>query len=271
MSAFRGKTVSIARARGAGYDAARAQGDNTVGRALSAHRRAAGLSQGAFAALLVELGVNIGLRGYAKWETGETVPNAYQLLAAARALGMESLAAFSADGPELDAEGLRRLREYKEDLIASGRYRPAPAPRREEEWVELPFSRLRPSAGPGKLLEEEEFELRRFPAGAVPPGADFALQADGNSMEPVYADGQLLWVQRCSSLRPGEVGLLRYDGQSYVKLYGEQSPEEDKLPLFTDAEGRVYPQSVLRSYNPAYAPIPVDPEKDFAVLGRVLR
>ena len=90
-------------------------------------------------------------------------------------------------------------------------------------------------------------------------------------MEPVYRDGQLLWVQVCPSLRVGEVGLMCYDGNSYVKVYGEQPPPEELRPWFTYSEGKVFPQPVLISYNrEQYPPVPVHPEKGFAVVGRIL-
>ncbi len=253
------------------YDAGAAAAANTVGRRLAEGRRRLGLNQAAFARRLGELGVEIGLRGYAKWETGETVPGAYQLLAAARLLGEDSLDYFTGAAPELNEEGLRRLRDYREDLVASGRYRPFPAAKEAVPLREMLFSRLRPSAGPGNALDEEFFEKRLFPADAVPPGADFAVCVDGDSMEPVYRDGQLVWVQRCARLRPGETGLVCYDGSSYVKVYGEREPPAGLRPLFTDSEGVVYPQPVLISCNrEKYPPVPVHPEKGFAVVGRVL-
>ncbi len=265
--------IALEAFRGGHYDAGEEYAKNTVGKKLAQARRRRGLSQGELAALLGDYGIRIAPRGYAKWETGETVPNAYQLLAVFRALRPpEGAAWLFGGGDSLNEEGLRRLDQYREDLVASGRYRPAQ--RTEDgavEYREALLSRLRPSAGPGNFLDEENFEKRLFPAGSIPPGADFALCVDGNSMEPVYRDGQLLWVQLCSSLRVGEVGLMSYDGNSYIKVYGEQPPPEELRPWFTDSEGKVFPQPVLISYNrEAYPPVPVHPEKGFAIIGRVL-
>ncbi len=267
------KRISLEACRDGHYDAGAEYARNALGKKLAEERRRQGLSQGEFASRLGDYGIRIGLRGYAKWETGETVPNAYQLLAIFHALRPpEGARWLSGEEPLLDGEGLRRLEEYREDLVASGRYRPAA--RVEDnavEYREALFSRLRPSAGPGNFLDEENFEKRLFPADSIPAGADFALQVDGSSMEPVYQDGQLLWVQLCSSLRVGEVGLMCYDGNSYVKVYGEQPPPAELRPWFTDSEGKVFPQPVLISYNrEQYPPVPVHPEKGFAVIGRVL-
>ena len=255
------------------YDAGKEYERNAVGKKLAEARRQRGLSQSELASGLAAFGIRIGLRGYAKWETGETVPNAYQLLALYRALEPAEGASWLFGGEEeLNREGLKKLAQYREDLIASGRYKPAAlAEDNAVVYREALFSRLRPSAGPGNFLDEENFEKRLFPADSIPAGADFAVRVDGSSMEPVYRDGQLLWIRRCHSLRPGEVGLLCYDGNSYIKVYGEQTPPEELRPWFTDSEGKVFPQPVLISYNrEQYPPVPVHPEKGFAVIGRVL-
>ncbi|MBR3554308.1 MAG: peptidase S24 [Oscillospiraceae bacterium] len=265
--------ISLDACRGGHYDAGAAYADNAIGKRIAEGRRRRGLSQGEFASLLASFGIRIGLRGYAKWETGETVPNAYQLLAIYHALQPPEGESWLSGGDALlNEEGLRKLDEYREDLMASGRYKPAArVADNAVEYREALLSRLRPSAGPGNFLDEENFEKRLFPADSIPPGADFAICVDGNSMEPVYRDGQLLWIQLCRSLRVGEVGLMCYDGNSYIKVYGEQPPAAELLPWFTDSEGKVFPQPVLISYNrEQYPPVPVHPEKGFAVIGRVL-
>ena len=265
--------VSLDARRCGHYDAGAEYARNTIGKKLAEGRRRRGLSQGEFASLLGDFGIRIGLRGYAKWETGETVPNAYQLLAIYHALQPpEGESWLSGGEAPLNEEGLRKLGEYREDLLASGRYQPAARVEDDAvEYREALLSRLRPSAGPGNFLEEENFEKRLFPADSIPAGADFAVRVDGSSMEPVYRDGQLLWIQLCPSLRVGEVGLMSYDGRTYIKVYGEQAPPPALRPLFTDSEGAVHPQPVLISYNREhYPPLPVDPERGFAVVGRVL-
>ena len=166
------------------------------------------------------------------------------------------------------------MREYKEDLIASGKYRPAPAPAAGSnvlKFREMPMSLLPVSAGPGAFLDENNFELRRFPADEIPDGAEFAIRISGDSMEPVYSSGQIIWVQLCKQLRPGEVGIFEYDGNGYVKMYDEQYPEETFLDEYTTSDGQVLPQPVLVSYNEAYAPRPVNPNTSFSIIGRVLK
>ena len=77
----------------------------------------------------------------------------------------------------------------------------------------------------------------------------FGVRVCGDSMEPVYHDGQIAWIQECSELSPGEVGIFMYDGDGYIKMYDEQEPCEAERYDFTDSDGTLHMQSVLISYK----------------------
>ena len=77
----------------------------------------------------------------------------------------------------------------------------------------MPVSNLSVSAGTGSFLDEGSFERVSFPVTSVPQGADFSVRVSGDSMEPVYHDGQIIWVKRCDRVNPGEVGVFIYDGE----------------------------------------------------------
>ena len=112
--------------------------------------------------------------------------------------------------------------------------------------------------------------MLRFPEASIPERAEFGVRVSGDSMEPVYHDGQIVWVQRCSELEIGDVGIFVCDGEGYLKAYDEQEPGEDVRENYTDTEGRVHPQPVLVSYNEAYEPRVVSPYASFRIIGRVL-
>jgi len=169
---------------------------------------------------------------------------------------------------ELNEAGLRKLADYRADLVASGRYAPLRAA--VIEYIDMPISSLRVSAGTGAFLDEDNFEVVSFPASTVPEGADFGVRVSGDSMEPVYHDGQIVWVRRCESLAPGQVGVFVYDGEGYLKVYGEKTPDEEAIEEFTDSYGQVRLQPVMISYNRAYEPRAVFPCGGFRVVGRVL-
>ena len=239
------------------FNAALEREKNTVGSAIARRRKELRLSLSALRERLAAHGIRLQVAAISKWETGENVPNAYQLLALCRALEIEYVLDAFGREPELDEIGLRKLESYRADLIASGRYRPERPTRGTIRYIGMPVSLLAVSAGTGEFLDEGSFETVSFPEASVPAGAEFGVRVSGDSMEPVYHDGQIVWVRRCDLLRHGEVGIFLYDGSGYMKLY-------------TEREGEDGPQPVLVSYNKKYEPIPVLPERGFRIAGRVL-
>lgn len=285
MAVRRGKGLEMAnrlleenKKRGPFYNAEQERRENIIGQRIQEVRKAHGVSLEGLSYALRHYGIDMKQTGIGRWESGTVIPNAYQLMALSHIFQIEDPKTFFAETPAdadaLNEDGLRKVREYKEDLIASGKYRPAPAPAAGSnvlKFREMPMSLLPVSAGPGAFLDENNFELRRFPADEIPDGAEFAIRISGDSMEPVYSSGQIIWVQLCKQLRPGDVGIFEYDGNGYVKMYDEQYPEETFLDEYTTSDGQVLPQPVLVSYNEAYAPRPVNPNTSFCIIGRVLK
>ena len=255
------------------YNAAAERGSNVIGAKIAEARRNRGWNLGMLTEALKGCGVELTRAAVNKWETGETVPNAYQFLAVCTALGMdEHLAHYRADCPqELNAEGLRRLDEYRRDLVSSGNYRPKAVP--AQRLVEMPVALMPAAAGCGNLLDSDDYyETLSFPEDSVNLRADVGIRVSGDSMEPVFHDGDVVWVQKCSELNVGEVGVFLYDNQAYIKQYGEREPGGEERELFTDSYGGVRMQPVLNSYNAAkYGPIVISPYAPFRVFGRVLR
>lgn len=254
------------------YDAAEEREQNIVGIRIAEARKQRGYSQASFSEYLRDFGVTISTGGAGKWETGESVPNAYQMIAICNALGIEDqLPYFMKEFvPALNEEGKHKVEAYKADLIASGKYRPTPRVTNLIRYREMRLSELRVSAGTGNFLDEDSFTTVKFPENLVPDGADFGIRVSGDSMEPAYHDGQIVWVQECESVGVGEVGIFIYDGEGYMKMYSEQEPDEDVAEEYTDSYGTVHMQPVLISFNEAYAPKVISPSTIFQVVGRVL-
>jgi phage repressor protein C with HTH and peptisase S24 domain len=253
------------------YNAEQEKAQNVVGMRIAEARKAKKISLATLRDQLKEYGINITAATISRWETGSIVPNAYQLLTIAQVLDVDdSLVYFTNRTDALNIEGLQKLKEYRQDLIDTGKYRPRPVQSsRRIKYVEMPVSSLPVSAGTGAFLDDDTFEMVSFPESSVPTGAEFGIRVSGDSMEPVYHDGQIVWVQPCNSLSIGEVGIFVYDGDGYIKAYDEQEPEDQDE--FTDSEGCLQMQPVLVSYNEAYPPKIVSPHTDFLVVGRVLK
>lgn len=244
-----------------------------VARQIAAARKRKGISMKELQRQLKLRGVEVGYASIVRWEAGETVPNAYQLLAICNALEIPDAYSYFMNGAaELNEEGLRKLAAYREDLIASGRYAPvSPSkPKRAVTYVEMPVSTLGASAGTGEFLDSENIVMMRFPESGVPAGADFAVRVVGDSMEPIYQNNQLVWVHICNTLNPGDVGIFVLDGEGYIKAYDEREPDADASEDYLDSDGVMHRQVVLQSYNPKYEPRIVRPSSGFKICGRVL-
>lgn len=53
-------------------------------------------------------------------------------------------------------------------------------------------------------------------------GADFIIGVSGDSMEPVYSNGDLVYVQKCQIVNTGDIGIFMVNGECYIKKAGEE-------------------------------------------------
>lgn len=87
-------------------------------------------------------------------------------------------------------------------------------------YKEIPCYPRLASAGTGEYLFDDiptstiKIDAREYPK------ADYAIQVNGDSMEPTYYDGDTLIVERNAIPAEGQVGIFIVDGASYVKRMG---------------------------------------------------
>ena len=261
------KIVDFPSSKTTNYDAAQERYQNVLGKRISTARSHKKMSLSALQRVLSGCGVNVTPSSINKWETGKTAPDAYQLLALCFALGIKDVL-WEMTGlyaPRLNAEGLKKLSIYENDLVSSGLYDPA-----LDDLVDMPVSYLGVSAGLGEFLDGGSYEMLSFPRTSIPTGAKFGLRVSGDSMEPVYHDQQIVWVHPCDTLNIGDVGIFIYDDCGYIKVYNEQPPAHGLCDDYPDSTYFHRNQPVLVSYNCKYTPIPVDPNRQFRVVGRVV-
>ena len=106
------------------------------------------------------------------------------------------------------------------------------------------------SAGTGQYLNDVRVERIELP---VDIDADFVIPIKGDSMEPNYHDGDLVFIQTSVDLNDGVIGVFNYNGDAYIKQ------------LVIDKE-----QAYLHSLNPAYKDMPITPDTDFRIIGEVV-
>ena len=106
------------------------------------------------------------------------------------------------------------------------------------------------SAGTGQYLNDVRVERIELP---VDVDADFVIPIKGDSMEPDYQDGDLVFIQTSVDLNDGVIGVFDYNGEAYIKQ------------LVIDED-----QAYLHSLNPEYKDMPITPETDFRIIGEVV-
>ena len=274
MKRTTGKIIPVNTGKNQPYNAVEERKQGILGQRLTLAREAKGISVAELQRQLKARGMDVGYMTLFRWEKGETEPTAYQLLALCDLLDVPDAYSYfmrKGLGHQLNNEGLKKLYDYRADLIATGKYAPEPFVEDNEiRYIEMSVSLMPASAGTGEFLDDENIQLMRFPESGVPAKADFAVRIVGDSMEPIYQDHQLIWIQKCNTLRPGEVGLFIYDGCGYVKAYSERVPDKEEMEAYTDSNGVLHKQAVLISYNKNYEPKIVTPNMEFKICGRVL-
>ncbi len=124
--------------------------------------------------------------------------------------------------------------------------------REQKGWVTyINCYDLAVSAGTGEPMGDSYYTHKlEIPTERVPENAHYCVRVNGDSMEPAYRDGDVVFVERLDgSVREGEIGVFALNGEGYLKRLGR---------------GR------LLSLNPEYPPIPLHEYDDLRCQGRVL-
>ncbi|HCY7557184.1 TPA: helix-turn-helix domain-containing protein [Staphylococcus aureus] len=71
------------------------------------------------------------------------------------------------------------------------------------------------SAGIGERLYNEPIS-KEFVRGYV-PAYDIALKVNGDSMEPLFKNGQIIFIEKSHTIKDGQIGVFIINGDAYVK------------------------------------------------------
>lgn len=112
------------------------------------------------------------------------------------------------------------------------------------------------SAGTGEWLDDEQHE--EITVNNEPPMHDFALRVNGDSMIPLFSDGQIIYVNKVDDLdmvRNEQIVIAELNGDAYVK----------KIVFDNNRQS-----CQLISLNKDYQPINVTENDEFKVVGLVV-
>ena len=195
---------------------------NNLGDIICSFRKTKGLSQRQFASLLSKRGVKVTNQAVSKWESGASLPNAIQFLIICEILDIVDISgAFGSKSYDflrgLNADGRRLVLEYANMLCDSGLYDDLSieAPRGTKIRT-LPVYDLEAVSGKDRLLDLPDYTPTTV-GSEVPITATFGVIVSGDSMEPDFHNGQIVWLARQAKLEHGDVGVFTYEGNTYFK------------------------------------------------------
>ncbi len=227
-----------------------------IGETLLQLRKRYGYKQSEVARRMIDLGCTATNQSVSRYEQDFSMPTAKQLIALCRIYNVHDVvAAFCGQQlpkyhMELNKEGEAKVEAYIQDLIASGRYALNDMGAVAEK--KLAIYSMAASAGTGQFLDSSDFEMIEVGL-EVPVNANFGVHLSGNSMEPMYHNGDIVWVEQSNDLHDGEVGLFLLDGEAYVKVLRRKNGSGQLLSL-----------------NKKYAPLTIDENSEFRVFGKVV-
>ena len=194
-----------------------------IGEVISEHRKNKKMSQIELSEKLAVKNIEVSNAAISAWEKGNSMPSAEALLATCEILEISDIyEEFIGENPmnpvrELNEEGKKKVLDYIELLVKSGEYR-KPTNIIEFKPRTMKVALTRASAGTGNFLDEENFDEMEV-LEPVPESADFGVHVAGDSMEPRFHDGELVWIEQTELLETGDIGLFFLDGLTYIKKY----------------------------------------------------
>lgn len=120
----------------------------------------------------------------------------------------------------------RTLDKYGKDIVDTVLDKECVRCASESEKKEIPtitiqHSLHKVSAGHGfDLNNEDEWEEIEVPDTPEARRADFSLTISGDSMEPIYSDGDIVLVKSQPTVDIGETGIFVVNGSGYIKQNG---------------------------------------------------
>ena len=226
-----------------------------LGKIIATYRKQNNLSQTQLSEILMKNGFKASNKAVSSWEKDTTEPSASLLLFLCKLLGITDIySEYYGNNPSnplsgLNEEGKEKALDYIQLLVDSGRFQNATI---------IPFRRtirlfdIPASAGVGNFLDGDNFTEVEV-GEEVPSTADFGIRISGDSMEPRFVNGQIVWVQKQDTLNSGEIGIFFLDGNAYCKKL-----QDDEKGLY------------LLSLNSNYDSIAVTENQTFKIFGKVV-
>lgn len=92
------------------------------------------------------------------------------------------------------------------------------------------------SAGTSVEFADMVAGTKEYPVTEENKNADYTIGVNGDSMEPLYSDGDVVFVKNTTNLQLGDIGIFQKDNNIYIKQVGENclvslNPNYDPLKI----------------------------------------
>lgn len=131
------------------------------------------------------------------------------------------------------ADRATALREQQQQMEAGEMLEPEKVIRFRVSEYTMPMS-----AGTGQEAGQE-FPKDRELVKAPPRGTSYISHVNGESMEPTYHNGDMVFVHACEEIPIGRIGVFLMDGKQWIKELGDgvlisHNSEYDPIPMRND-------------------------------------
>lgn len=99
------------------------------------------------------------------------------------------------------------------------------------------------------FTKDDSFTKRSFKESDIPDNASCGIPLNGDSMEPEYPNGCIVWVDKTAPIKYGDTVIAIVNGEPFCKIYRQDG---------------------LYSYNNAYKPIKVSGDNRVDLFGKVI-
>ena len=221
---------------------------------LRAARVEANITQTAAAEYLQKKGFPIKPYTISNWEMGKRAPGSRELLSLCDLYNIADIR-YTLTGQL----GILRSESLLDGLNHQGR---------ENAKAYIDFLKSKPSYTDWEIFEPRVFRLYDLPVSAgtgtyldsseyeeitaddlIPDDMDYAVRVSGDSMEPQYFNGQIVFIKEQETLENGEIGIFYLNGDAYLKMLKDDT---------------------LVSLNKKYKPIKILEHDEFRVFGKVI-
>lgn len=241
--------------------------EHSIANFLKQLRKTSGLSANEVVVLLKDYGIEISAKTLYGYESGLSMLNANVFVALCRIYKcdnpMEIFGTPSISSSEIElVEKYRSLDPYGQEtvnyILERESTRVSALDKKDSRIKELEAINALPpaprriytylhkiaAAGVGFYFDDIPTDTIEAP---YRENADFIVGVNGDSMEPTYSNGDLVYVEKCQIVEPGEIGIFMVNSECFIKEAGHDE---------------------LISHNPKYKPIPGT--EHIICVGRVL-